>query len=85
MKREMQANQAELRRFSRDVDYYQAHREDLLSKYPDQWVAIFNQRVVGAHSDYERLLDQLEENHVPLGRVFIELATRKDELLILPL
>lgn len=50
----MQEKQAEIRRFHRDVDYYQAHREELLKQYPEQWVAIFNEQVVGADPDYDR-------------------------------
>lgn len=80
----MQEKQAELRRFRRDVDYYRAHQDELLKQYPEQWIAIFNEQVVGADADYDRVLDQVEERHIPVGRVFIERLTEKDELLILP-
>ena len=30
--------QAELQRFKRDTQYYEAHREALLTQYPEQWV-----------------------------------------------
>ena len=77
--------QTELRRFRRDVEYYEAHREELLKQYPEQWVAFFNEQVVGADPDYERLLDLLDEREVPSERVFIERVTDKDEVLILVL
>ena len=80
----MQEKQAELRRFHRDVDYYQAHQEELLKQYPGQWVAIFNEQVVGADPDYDRVLDQVQAKRISVGRVFIERLTTKDELLILP-
>lgn len=79
----MQEKQAELRRFHRDADYYQAHREQLLKQYPEQWVAIFNEQVVGAAPDYDAVLDQVQAKKIPVGRVFIDQVTAKDELLIL--
>lgn len=79
----MQAKQAELRRFRRDVDYYRAHQAQLLKQYPEQWVAIFNEQVVGTDPDYDRLLDEVEAKGISVGRVFIERLTTKDELLIL--
>lgn len=77
--------QTELRRFRRDVEYYEAHREELLKRYPEQWVAFFNEQVVGADPDYERLLDEVEGKGISVGGVFIERLTAKDEILILPL
>lgn len=81
----MQEKQADLQRFHQDGEYYEAHRDELLHQYPEQWVAVFQQQVVGANPDYERLLDDLKAKHIPLGKVFIDQATDKDELLILTL
>ena len=75
--------QAELQRFKRDTQYYEAHREELLTQYPDQWVAVFDQQVVGAAPDFEQLLAMLEQSSIPAERVLIEHVTRKEELLIL--
>jgi len=81
----MLERRAELQRFRRDAEYYERHRADLVRRFPDQWVAIFNQDVIAADSDYERVLDQIEEKGVAVGKVFIEQATEKDDLLILTL
>ena len=75
--------QVELQRFKRDTQYYEAHREELLTQYPDQWVAVFDQQVVGAAPDFEQLLAMLEQSSIPAERVLIEHVTRKEELLIL--
>jgi hypothetical protein len=79
----MQELQEELQRFKRDTQYYESHREGLLTQYPEQWVAIFNQQVVGAAPDFEQLLAMLEQNGIPVERTLIEHVTRKEELLIL--
>lgn len=81
----MQERYKELERFKKDMDYYETHREELLSKYPEQWVAIFNEDVVDAAPDAEQLLDELRKKGVPTEHVFVQHLTRKDELLILTL
>ena len=75
--------QAELQRFKRDTQYYEAHREELLTQYPEQWVAVFNQQVVGAAPDFDQLLTMLERRSIPAQRALIEHVTCKAELLIL--
>jgi hypothetical protein len=75
--------QAELERFKKDTAYYEAHHEELLKKYPEQWVAVFDQQVVGASSDYEQLLTELQEKGVPIERTLFKHLTQKEELWIL--
>lgn len=79
----MQEKQAALRRFHQNVEYFQVHWRELLKRYPEQWVAILDEEIVGANPDYADLLDELKAKRVPLGKVFIQRATDKDELLIL--
>jgi len=80
---QMHELQAELQRFKRDTQYYEVHREELLTQYPEQWVAVFNQQVVGAAPDFDQLLSLLEHSSIPAERTLIEHVTRKEELLIL--
>ena len=75
--------QAELQRFKRDTAYYEAHHAELLARYPEQWVAISNQHVVGVAPDYEQLLDELQAKGFAVGQVLVEHLTRHDEVLIL--
>ena len=79
----MHEPQAELQRFKRDTQYYEAHREALLTQYPEQWVAVFNQQVVGAAPDFEQLLAMLEQSGIPVERTLIEHVTHTEELFIL--
>ena len=79
----MQELQAQLQRFKRDTAYYEQHREELLEKYPEQWVAIFREKVVGASPDLDQLFDDLESKGVPLGQGLIEYLTRRNEVWIL--
>ena len=74
----MEDVQAELQRFKKDTAYYQAHYEELLEQYPEQWVAIYDEQVVGASPDFDQLLDDLNTKGVPSGRGLIEHLTSKD-------
>ncbi len=40
--------QQEIERFTQDMLYFDQHRQELLQQYPERWVAICNQQVVGA-------------------------------------
>jgi hypothetical protein len=75
--------QAKLQRFKRDTAYYEAHQEELLEQYPEQWVAIYNERVVGADVDLPHLLTTIKENGISPGQALVEYVTSKDEILIL--
>ncbi len=79
----MQDIQLRLQRFQRDIDYYQAHYEELLEQYPEQWVAIFNERVVGADPDARKLFNDVKGLGIPLGSTLVKYLTRKDEIWIL--
>ena len=74
---------AELERFKRDTQYYEAHREELLNQYPEQWVAILDQEVVGASPDPYQLIANLKKGGISTERVVLRHLTRQEELLIL--
>lgn len=74
----------ELERFGQDAQYFQEHREELLARYPDRWVAVYHQQVVGAAKRQPRLIAQLERKSIPPGRVYREYLSTKEELWILP-
>ena len=83
MIREQDSVSQRLQRFQRDIDYYEGHREELLDRYPEQWVVIFNEQVAGTDHDVERLLARLEEQGTPLESALIKRLTTKEELFIL--
>jgi hypothetical protein len=75
---------AEIRQFSHDAQYLQAHYDELLDRYPERWIAIFEEQVVGTASNLDELLDGLEARRLPIGQVYVHFLTRSDEDLILP-
>jgi hypothetical protein len=79
----MNTVQDELERFKQDTSYYEAHYQELLEEYPEQWVAIYDQQVVGVAKDLKRLVARLQRKGIPPGRAFVEYVTAKEDLLIL--
>jgi hypothetical protein len=78
------SKQAELARFQRDIAYFEAHREDLMARYPEEWIAIYNEAVVGAAAELESLLFTLREHRVPPEAALVKHLSRNEDVLILP-
>ncbi len=81
----MQERQKELERFKRDTQYYEVHWDELLERYPEQWVSIFNEQVVAASPNLDEVLSQKKAKGVPAGHGLVEYVTTKEDVLILPL
>jgi hypothetical protein len=79
----MNTHDTEFEQFKRDIEYAEAHHWELLEQYPEQWVAILDERVVGTSSDVYQLIDELQERDVPTERVVLRHLTRHEEMLIL--
>ena len=76
------AERAELARFRRDVDYYEAHYDELLAQYPEEWVAIYDESVVGTAPQIEDLLTALTRRGVPPEQALVRHVTRHENILI---
>lgn len=59
-----------LERYHRDVIWFDAHRDELREKYPDQWVGVYCEQVIGASSDLGKLLRETCANGYPRGEGF---------------
>lgn len=75
--------QDELERFTEDAKYFDRHRQELLEQYPEHWVAVYNQQVVGAATDIKRLISKVQEQGIRPGEVYREYLTTDETLLIL--
>ena len=71
-----------LRRFQQDADYLEDHFEELLAQYAGQWVAIYQQQVVGAAVELADLLAALTERGIPAGQALVEFVAGQEELLV---
>lgn len=72
----------ELTRFHRNVEYGQAHYCELLERYPEQWVAIYDEEVVGTGPDKQQLINELRQRGVPPEHTFFDFFTHDDTILV---
>jgi len=79
----MSDDDKELQRYKRDVVYFEANYSKLLQRHPDQWIAIYDQKVVGISSGLNDLLDQIERAGISPGLAFTEYLSTQEEVLIL--
>jgi hypothetical protein len=78
------SKQAELARFKRDMTHYEVHRDELAARYPEEWIAIYDEIVVGAAAELEDLLAALRQRHVPPEEALVKHLAGDEDLLILP-
>ena len=76
-------NTAAMERFWRDNQFYNDHYEELLEKYPEQWVVILDQKVVGTGPDLDALFKRLKAEGVSLAQVLVEFLSHDEPMLIL--
>ena len=67
----------------KDLKFYELNYQELLAQYPDQWIAIVDQKVVGASEDAFELVTQLKRRGISGQRVLTRHLTEDPELLIL--
>ena len=66
---------AELKRFGEDHKYFSDRYREMLERYPEHWIAVYNKEVVGADTDFKRLLEDLKARGYPLAKLAVNKAT----------
>ena len=66
------------------MDYYAEHRDELLARYPEMWVANLDRQLVGVAEDPHGLVAALEERRIPAGQALVKHLTRENAHLVLP-
>ena len=64
-----------------DTLWFNQHNWELMQQYPEQWIAVHRQQVVGAAPELCDLMAQLKEKGIDHEVIFFEQMT-KDEILI---
>ncbi len=74
----------ELETFEENLKWIDQHYDALKNKYPDQWVAVFNKKVVGNHKNLKKIIRKLKEsfpqNFDHIATEYI--STKKIELIL---
>jgi hypothetical protein len=72
-----------LDQFTADALFVDTHRQDLVRRYPDQWIAVHQGEIVVAAGEIEELPGQIERAGLPAGHVYREFLSSEDEVPIL--
>lgn len=62
---------AEMAAFERDNNVFSVRRDELMTKYPGRWIALYDGDVRADAPSLERLLAVMDENSVPRERTVI--------------
>lgn len=66
-----------------DALFFDAHRDELLAKYAEHWVAVYGKRVVAVAEQLHDLFSRIDANGVPREHVHIEYVTDEDDDLVI--
>ena len=78
-----EAIEMKLRRFEEDMRYLQSLREELLRKYLDQWVAVYERSLVAHGKTISELRKQLSVKHIPQNEAVIDFIASERKAMLL--
>ena len=70
--------------YSKNDEYFGEHYSELLEQYPDQWVAILEQRIVATADDGFELIARLRKKGIPPHLPLRRLVSTRPKFLIVP-
>ena len=68
----------------KDMKFYETHRKEFLAKYPDQWVGIENEKLMGVADSFDELLEMFRAKGIPTNYMFVEHISTKPRILVVP-
>ena len=75
--------EVKLRRFEEDVRYLQSLRQELMRKYLDQWVAVYERSLVAHGKTISELRQQLLAKGIPQNEAAIDFIASKRKAMLL--
>jgi hypothetical protein len=72
----------QLRSFSRSTSWITKNIQTLRSKYPDQYVAVYDRKVIGTNVDFDLLFKRLKGKY-NMSHVAIEFIPSEELILVL--
>ena len=74
----------EFRQYKKDRLFMEAHRAQWLEQYPDMYVAVYEEKLVGVAATVEELLDQVRAKGAPVSRYYREFLDSDPMDLVVP-
>ena len=72
------------RQIEKDRLFLEAHQSEWLEQYPDMFVAVYQEHLVGVAATADELAEQLRENGVPVGRSYWRFLSSEPMDLVVP-
>lgn len=73
----------ELKKFDRNVRWFQENYKELKKKYPGEYVAVYNEQVIMHDTDVKAIIDELKKRFEDIGTIVIEyISDEKYELIL---
>ena len=76
---ELKEQMKKLKRYMSDSEFFYQNYEGLRRKYPDEWIAVFNQKIIAHHRDYNKLIEKLKEIGIDIHEVYIDRTYFKEK------
>lgn len=73
----------ELRKFEQDVILLSAKRQELVREHPDEWIGVYDGRVIGTAKSLPQLLEKIDSQRLPRDRVVTDFLAKKQLTMIL--
>lgn len=73
----------ELERFRRSTAVLSSRQSRLIERYPKQWVAVLDGKVVAHAKTFDSLLSQVDKKKLPRGRVVVRYIDKTQRTMIL--
>ena len=74
----------EFRQYKKDRLFLEAHRAQWLEQYPDMYVAVYEEKLVGVAATVEELLAQVRAKGAPVSRYYREFLDSDPMDLVVP-
>ncbi len=63
--------------YSGSVHFIDKDRKELLSKYADNWVAVYNSKVIAYGKKYQDVVEKIKEKKLPIGEVAVKFLSNR--------
>lgn len=64
-------------RLNNDIAFLLANLDEWRTKYPNRWVAVYEDELVAVADTSERLLEEIERKGVPVRKAVVDFITEK--------
>jgi hypothetical protein len=67
-------------RYYNSVLFIEEHKEELVKKFNEQWIAVYNSKVVANNSDFRQLMRVVGKKDIPQDEMLVQYLTSEDIL-----